>query len=284
MFNKIRNLLFNKKSINSNPANSAGVLLRSEGNSTPKETFFSLLKTIVFAISFAVLFRTFVYDPFHIPSGSMMPTLYSGDKIFVNKFYYGYCASSLPFNIIPFKGRILSFRKPQRGEVIVFAKFDENSSKSYYIKRVIGLPGDVIEMSNNILTVNGERSIYDKTRRVLANTLDNENSFTVDEFHEKNKQIGYSHDVFKAVYNLDGGKMKKYVVPADQYFVMGDNRDNSMDSRYETEVGYINSDKIVGKADMIFFSAEGGRRFTFNPFKIRGKRIFRLINKRYSEK
>ncbi|QED23155.1 signal peptidase I [Candidatus Deianiraea vastatrix] len=228
-----------------------------------KETF----KTLGFALLFATVFRTFFFQPFAIPSGSMMPNLILGDKLLVEKFIYGYSKYSFPLNMIPFSGKILDFKAPERGDIVVF-KLPEQGNE-YFIKRVIGLPGDEIEVKNGIVYVNGKANKTEYIKKDVLNiqadgipfTLakyayeNGYNSVPVYMYKEKNID-NYSYYIYK--FSKDGNFMDdnfaKVKVPENHYFMMGDNRNNSADSRFQS-MGFVSEDKIIGKARMIFFSS-----------------------------
>lgn len=241
-----------------------------------KSGFRETIETIVYAVLIAVLVRTFAYEPFNIPSGSMIPTLLVGDYLFVSKFSYGYSRHSFPFSLPLFSGRVI-FSEPERGDIAVFKLPRDNETD--YIKRIIGLPGDKIQVRNGVVYVNGEpvsrRRIADfvapgQHGNVVAmaqyvETLPNGRSYTVAEMTE----FG----------GLDNTPV--YTVPAKHYFAMGDNRDNSLDSRVLDHVGFIPAENLVGRAEILFFSSNGSAQFWEVwkwPGAIRYSRMFRKIN------
>jgi len=213
-------------------------------------------RTIVYAILIAVVIRTVAFEPFNIPSGSMIPTLLVGDYLFVSKYAYGYSRYSLPFGLPLIPGRIL-FTPPKRGDVIVFKLPRDNSTD--YIKRLIGLPGDRIQVRGGVLYINDEpvkrervedfieTDYYGNTRRIVQyrETLPN----------------GRSYRVLDRVINGHFDNTGVYVVPKGHYFMMGDNRDNSLDSRAPNGVGFVPVENLVGRAEVIFFSTNGDARF-----------------------
>ena len=212
--------------------------------------------TIFYALLLATICKTFFYENFKIPSSSMNPLLLNGDRVLVNKWYYGYSKFSFPFAIVPISHRILSNRFPKRGDIVVFhTKFSEKD-RIFYIKRIVGLPGDKIKLINNNVYINGIRMSYDKNEIVQPNSLTNHNNFPVVEYTENNGKNEYN--VFIGDKNSIAGNTAEYVVPEDHYFCMGDNRDNSHDSRFP-DFGMIPFKNIVGKAEMIFFSTANGR-------------------------
>ncbi len=226
------------------------------------------------ALVIALVIRTLLFQPFNIPSGSMKATLLVGDYIFVSKYSYGYTRYSVPFALIPFEGRIWS-GQPARGDVAVFRNPKDDSTD--YIKRVIGLPGDRIQMNNGQLFINGQVV----KREPVANWISDDPGQTgrpVKRFRETLPN-GVSYEV------LDLGESyydntPEYVVPAGQYFMMGDNRDNSTDSRVQSAVGYVPLENFIGRAEIIFFSlSEGTAIYELWrwPFDVRWSRIFSFV-------
>ena len=241
--------------------------------------FAEIVKTIVFALLIAFVLRVLLFQPFTIPSASMEPNLYEGDYIIVSKWSYGYSkySSGLPINLPVGEGRVFG-RAPNRGDIVVFKLPRDN--KTDYIKRVIGLPGDKIQMIANKLYINGvpvkdvvigeaEAADVFGPRSVVKvrETLPNGTSFDSQDF-------GPGGD-------LDDTGV--YEVPAGHYFMMGDNRDNSIDSRVEQSagVGFVPAQNLVGKAQIIAFSWEPGASL-FNPVswftKIRPSRFFHVLD------
>ena len=238
-----------------------------------KNSFFSNLKSILIAIFIALLIRSFIFEPFNIPSGSMKPNLLVGDFIFVSKFSYGYSKHSLPFSIPLIPEKIFS-NTPERGDVVVF-KTPENN-RTDYIKRVIGLPGDKIEIKNGIIFINGSEIL----RKKLNDFIDTDkkaNNTRVRMYNEYffNKEI----KVLDITDNGIADNTQLFNVPENHFFVMGDNRDNSQDSRFISTVGFIPYDNLVGKAQFIFFSLENARFLQIWkwPNSIRYERIFQKI-------
>ncbi|MDH3703362.1 MAG: signal peptidase I [Alphaproteobacteria bacterium] len=209
------------------------------------------IKTVVYAVLIALFVRTVAYEPFNIPSGSMIPTLLVGDYLFVSKFSYGYSRYSIPFNPPLISDRILA-DPPERGDVAVFKLPSDNSTD--YIKRVIGLPGDRIQVERGILSINGKQV---SRRRVEDYTLMNRSgvAFPVPRYVETLPN-GKSYYVIEA--DHDNGSLdntKEFTVPKDHFFMMGDNRDNSLDSRAPA-VGFVPFVNYVGRAEVLFFSAK----------------------------
>ena len=238
-----------------------------------KNSFFGNIKSIFIAIFIALLIRSFIFEPFNIPSGSMKPNLLVGDFIFVSKYSYGFSKNSLPFSIPLIPGKIFS-NTPERGDVVVF-KTPENN-RTDYIKRVIGLPGDKIEIKNGIIFINGSEIL----RKKLNDFIDTDNKTS-------NKRVRMYNEYFfnKEINILDitdngiADNTQLFDVPLNRFFVMGDNRDNSQDSRFISTVGFIPYENLVGKAQFIFFSLENARFLQIWkwPNSIRYERIFQKI-------
>ncbi len=215
------------------------------------------ITTIAYAFILALVFKTFFYENFKIPSGSMNPLLLNGDRVLVNKFYYGYSKFSFPLGLAPIKDRILSNRTPKRGDIVVFKnKLKEDGKNIFYIKRVIGLPGDTIQLKDNKLYINDEQLQYKKLDILNGKTKYNHNSFPSIRFIEKNTD-NKVYDVLISDVDSIAGNTKIYKVPKGHYFCMGDNRDNSKDSRF-SDFGTIPFRNIVGRAEKIFFSTANG--------------------------
>ena len=209
------------------------------------------LSVIVQALLLALVIRSFIFQPFSIPSGSMRPTLLEGDYLFVSKFAYGYSHHSLPFSPNLFSGRIWS-AEPVRGDVAVF-KFPPNP-KLDYIKRIIGLPGDKIQMISGVLHINGVAVKREKTG-IIDDVDVTEEVGPVDVYRETLPN-GVSYDTLDINPASSTDDTREFVVPEGHYFAMGDNRDNSSDSRLS--VGFVPAENLVGRAKRIFFSIDGG--------------------------
>lgn len=240
---------------------------------TPAEEAWDLAKTVLIAVAIALVLRMVVFQPFNIPSGSMKPNLLVGDFLVVSKPTFGYSKASLvyPLTRLPIDGRIFA-GEPTRGDIVVF-KNKKDGNKDY-IKRVIGLPGDTVQMIGGRLHINGEivpKEFIENADNVCGHgraapsyreTLDNGVEYIVQECSGDDG-------------NLDN--VGPYAVPADHYFMMGDNRDQSQDSRVVSAVGYIHSDEIVGRAERLFFSVDGQKSQLWTPwnwpFAIRYGRI-----------
>ena len=239
------------------------------------ESWSELIKTVVYAGLIALVIRTFLFQPFNIPTGSMENTLLIGDYLFVEKFAYGYSRYSFPFGAWPvgsaMHGRFLR-REPQRGDVIVFKTPEDNSTD--FIKRLIGLPGDRIQMIDDILYLNGKPVKREKVDDFVGN---------LDGIEGRWRQFRETLPDGKSYITIDrqnDGPLDNtgvFVVPADHYFMMGDNRDNSNDSRMD--VGYVLAENLEGKAEFRFFSIEGIPVWQFWkwPLAIRYGRIFTPI-------
>ncbi len=238
-----------------------------------EESWVETVKTVVYALLIAVVIRTFLFQPFNIPSGSMENTLLIGDYLFVEKYAYGYSRFSFPFGLMPFGGRIFG-SPPERGDVVVFKLPSDTSTD--YIKRVIGLPGDRIQMINDRLYINGK--IVPQTR--IADYVEDIDGF---EHHvPRYREVlpgGKAHDVLDRDPSGPADNTDIYIVPPGHYFMMGDNRDNSDDSR--AGVGYVPAQNLVGKAEFIFFSTNGTAQFWEFwkwPWTVRYNRLFTIID------
>ncbi|MEC9342373.1 MAG: signal peptidase I [Pseudomonadota bacterium] len=219
---------------------------KNKGGGAISET----VSVIVQALILAIVVRTLLFQPFTIPSGSMLPNLLVGDYLFVSKFSYGYSRYSFPFAPDLFDGRVWK-GEPRRGDIVVFKL--PRDPRVDYIKRLVGLPGDRIQMIDGELHINGEAvrrepkgtwtDNFGQSRQVYVETLPN----------------GVSYETIDLNPRSDGDNTQVFEVPPDHYFFMGDNRDNSLDSRWNAQsngVGYVPFENLVGPAQMIFFSVD----------------------------
>lgn len=254
-----------------------------------KDGIWETVKTVIYALLIAGVFRTLFFQPFWIPSGSMKDTLLIGDFLFVNKMAYGYSRYSCPFGICPFSGRIFG-SEPERGDVIVF-RHPVNGTD--FIKRVVGLPGDTIQMRNGVLYINGEPATQEPQDPFIE-TFEPQGSVGhsprcsnapvgIGGECEKERFIetlpgGVEHSILNITDGGFGDNTPVFTVPDGHYFVMGDNRDNSMDSRFPRSsggVGMVPYENIIGRADRIMFSSAGERMIYFWTW--RRDRFFRAI-------
>ena len=218
-----------------------------------KNKVFDFLYSLVIAVILAVLIKTFLFQLYKIPTGSMKPNLRSGDYLLVKKFSYGYSTFSLPISIKSIKGRLF-FSEPKRGDIIVFLSTKDYSTN--YIKRLIGFPGDEIQVRQGVLYINGtevkrnyvgkyneigrfgQQTIYDVYEEQLPNNV-------------KYKVLSSNNDKLKFP-----NQTPVYKVPKGCYFFMGDNRDNSIDSRFLSRIGYIPEENLIGKAAFLYWSRD----------------------------
>ena len=254
------------------------------------EDITDLIRAMVVAGILALAIRALAFEPFNIPSGSMLPNLLIGDYIFVSKYSYGYSKYSFPFGIAQFDGRFFE-RQPKRGDIIVFRQ--PKHPEIDYIKRLIGLPGDTIQMIGGVLHINGAaipRAI------VGTNEMKDDNGFTFYTEYEESLPGGVKHHILELSDMEALDETQEYRVPKGFYFMMGDNRDSSQDSRVTEQVGFVPAENLVGRAEFIFFSTEGtgdkclmpdgmfrqplelACRIVRAPSVIRWKRIFNAIH------
>jgi signal peptidase I len=227
------------------------------------------------AITIAFAVRSFAYEPFNIPSGSMNPTLLVGDYMMVSKFSYGYSNFSLPFGFPLFSGRIF-FHPPERGDVVVFKLPTDNSTD--YIKRVIGLPGDHIQLKAGNLYINNQliprRRIQDYPYEKYGGTV-----IPLAQYVETLPN-GRQHLILKMGDHGPLDNTPVYDVPPGEYFMLGDNRDNSQDSRVLSAVGYVPAENLIGRAEFLYLSTDGSARGAIWkwPSSVRYERLFQSIH------
>nr|WP_305111941.1 signal peptidase I [Shinella lacus] len=231
------------------------------------------VKVIIQALLLAVVIRTVLFQPFTIPSGSMMPTLLVGDYLFVNKFSYGYSKYSLPFSPNLFSGRIFA-SEPARGDIVVF-RFPPNPDIDY-IKRLVGLPGDRVQVRDSELYING-----------VAVKREQDGFFRADDQYDTGEDVpvfretldtGTTYDTLDTRPGTVGDNTREFIVPEGHYFMMGDNRDNSADSRFD--VGFVPAENLIGRASLIFFSLGNDTSFSEIwkwPTNLRWDRLFKVV-------
>jgi signal peptidase I len=233
--------------------------------------FLGYVLLVVVAIPSPLWIRTFLYQPFNIPSGSMVPTLLVGDYVFVSKFSYGYSNASLPFSLKLISGRILA-AEPQRGDVVVFRLPSDESVD--YVKRIVGLPGDHIQMINGELNINGAPV---KRERIEDFTgTDDKGNVTKVRQWRLTLPNGVSYAALDLVDNGYYDNTPVYDVPPEHYFTLGDNRDNSLDSRARNQVGYVPFENLVGRVAIIFYSSDPNARS--DDDRIRWDRLGTLVH------
>ncbi|MFA7277307.1 MAG: signal peptidase I [Pseudobdellovibrionaceae bacterium] len=240
-----------------------------------EESMGEVARTVIIAMMIALLLRTFLFEPFNIPSGSMYPNLMVGDYLFISKSSYGYSKYSFPFGIADFDGRMMA-SDPVRGDVIVF-KLPTNP-KIDFVKRLIGLPGDTIQMIEGRLYINDEIVPRDLKGTAIY-TKENGREVTVNEYVET-LPGGTKHTIYEESDHEELDNTAKFKIPDGHYFMMGDNRDNSRDSRVQELVGFVPYDNLEGRAEILFFSTDGTARFYEVwkwPFAVRYDRLFNLI-------
>ncbi|KEC55444.1 signal peptidase I [Bartonella koehlerae C-29] len=229
---------------------------------------------LIQALLLAALIRTLFFQPFSIPSGSMRPTLLVGDYLFVSKYAYGYSRFSMPFSPPLFSGRIWA-SQPQRGDVVVFRLPSDPDID--YIKRVVGLPGDRIQVRQSVLYINDEPVLRHFMGKI-ENADITEVNYPVDVYREIMPN-GVSYDTLDLAFIPQVDDTKVFEVPSGHYFMMGDNRDNSDDSRLD--VGYVPEENLIGRASVIFFSISNGSsawQIWRWPFDVRWNRLFSFVN------
>lgn len=235
------------------------------------------VKTVVFAGLIAIGIRTVAFEPFNIPSGSMIPTLLVGDYLFVSKYSYGYSRYSLPFGLDLFRGRVFG-GMPARGDVVVF-KFPRDTSTDY-IKRIVGLPGDRVQVKDGQLLINGVVA----PRRAEGDYTAEDNGMRVlSRMYQETLPNGRVHGILKQTDEGFANNTPEYRVPENHLFAMGDNRDNSADSRFMDGggVGFVPIENLVGRAEFLFFSIDAKAPWWEVwewPFEIRWSRLLKPVN------
>ncbi len=239
----------------------------------PEKKEMGFFKTLIIALICAGFVRSFFFEPFHIPSSSMKPNLLIGDYIFVSKYSYGYSRYSFPFGFNFFSGRIFE-KSPKRGDVVVFRLPSDPSIN--YVKRLIGLPGDKIQVRDGVVFINDEE--VQKTADGVFIDADDEVKNEIKKFAEVLPE-GKIIETLDQNPNATQDNTGIYEVPQGYYFMMGDNRDNSQDSRFLAQVGYVPEENLVGRAAIIFFSNSKPTWQVWNWYKsLRLARFFKKIN------
>jgi signal peptidase I len=274
--------------------NSSTMAARANSISKSDDGVWETIKVIIQALLIAFFVRTFLFQPFNIPSGSMYPTLKEGDYLFVSKLSYGYGKYSFNFALgafgytvfkccpVDFPGRKILADVPDRGDVAVF-KLPSNPEVDY-IKRVIGLPGDRIQMIDGVLQINGSAVKKERLGDFVDSQKDVEGDSLPDNAMNYPRYLetlpnNVTYEVLD-ISNSSADNTEEFIVPAGHYFMMGDNRDNSQDSRYQNAVGFVPLENFMGRADIIFFSIKPNAsiwRPWEIPFGIRWGRFFNLL-------
>jgi signal peptidase I len=244
-----------------------------------EEGLWETIKVVIQALLIALVVRTLLFQPFNIPSGSLIPTLLIGDYLFVSKYSYGYSKFSMPFAPPLFSGRVWG-ASPKRGDIAVFKL--PRDGETDYIKRVIGLPGDKVQMIEGRLYINGK--IVERQPIAPFRTPDAYGVENPVPTYTETLPDGVKHQIIEI--SGDTGYLdntKVFEVPPDNYFMMGDNRDNSTDSRVPPDqggVGFVPFENFVGRAEIIFFSVDDGAaawQFWKWPWTVRWNRLFQRV-------
>jgi signal peptidase I len=247
------------------------------------ESWGETIRTVFYAVLIAIGIRTFAWEPFNIPSESMLPTLQIGDYLFVSKYAYGYSKHSFPFSIGPFDGRI--FESPvKRGDVVVFKLPRDNTTD--YIKRIVGLPGDKLQVTNGVLHINGKAVPKVRTDSFPYTSYPYDEQYGIERnfpTYDETLPNGIKYLSYDLAPRGPLDNTDVYEVPAGHYFAMGDNRDNSTDSRVPISqhgVGFVPAENLVGRAEVLFFSTNGSASWWEIwgwPGSIRWGRLFQTI-------
>lgn len=240
-----------------------------------KSGFWETTKTLFYAVLIALFVRTVFAEPFSIPSGSMIPSLLVGDYLFVSKMSYGYSRHSMPLSMPLVKGRIF-YEEPKRGDVIVFKLPSDN--RTDYIKRLIGMPGDKIQVKKGRLYVNGKMLERIPDGQYVMRD-ERGKAVRFDRYIEVLPE-GFRHPIIEMSDDGPFDDTEEFTVPEDRFFMMGDNRDNSLDSR-SVKVGFVPAVNLVGRAKFLFFSNDGTAHWWEIwkwPMAVRWSRLFNGIH------
>jgi signal peptidase I len=238
-----------------------------------KSSFINNLKALFWALLIAGIIRTFAIEPFKIPSGSMKPNLLVGDFLFVSKWNYGYSKYSFPFGLAPFSGKIFE-KNPERGDIIVFKLPGQENIN--YVKRLLGLPGETIKVIDGEVFIKKNNSLNFEKLNQISDDL-----FFDDQYQEEINQL--IEDNYKILNITDNGPLDytpEYIIPQNKYFFMGDNRDNSSDSRVMSGVGFVPKENMIGKVWFIWLSIDTQfsiTKFWTLPLHIRYERLFKSV-------
>ena len=255
-----------------------------------EDSLVELIKAMAIAAAIALLIRSLAFEPFNIPSGSLLPTLQVGDYLFVEKYSYGYSRYSFPLDMVSFEGRIFG-ASPARGDIAVFRQPKKTGVD--YIKRIIGLPGDAIQVREGVLYINDQAVMRDLRD---SETVMDDGRTSLYKRYIETLPNGVQHYIYEISDYERFDNTPAYTVPAGHYFAMGDNRDSSLDSRAQEELGFVPAENLIGRAWFIFFSTEGvgdkcarngsfaavaslGCKLVEWPQAIRYRRFFKPVNK-----